>query len=92
MSDPSPAGEQLQTPRLSSPRPTEADIATIFAIHRDHETCLHNLSDTLTRLDEMGTVSPLGRPVAAVRVRILGRPRPRLRPATGFLSDQAIAP
>ncbi|GAA3572313.1 hypothetical protein [Streptomyces osmaniensis] len=56
MSDPSPAGEQLQTPRLSSPRPTEADLATIFAIHRGRETCLHNPSDTLTRLDEMGTV------------------------------------
>lgn len=54
MSGPSPACEQLQTPRLSLRRPTEADIDAIFAIHRDPETCLHNPSDALTRLDEAG--------------------------------------
>lgn len=52
MSDLSPADEQLQTARLSLRRPTEADIGAIFAIHRDSETCLHNPSDALTRLDE----------------------------------------
>ncbi|CAL9666409.1 hypothetical protein SUDANB15_07223 [Streptomyces sp. enrichment culture] len=52
MNDLSPAGEQLQTARLSLRRPTEADIDAIFAIHRDPETCLHNPSDALTRLDE----------------------------------------
>ncbi|AMW15329.1 acetyltransferase [Streptomyces qaidamensis] len=54
MSDRSPAGEQLHTPRLSLQRPTEADIDAILAIHRDPETCLHNPSDALTRLDEAG--------------------------------------
>lgn len=54
MSDRSPAGEQLRTPRLSLRRPTEADIDAILAIHRDPETCRHNPSDALTRLDEAG--------------------------------------
>lgn len=52
MSDRRLIAEELQTPRLSLRRPTEADIDAIFAIHRDRETCLHNPSDALARFDE----------------------------------------
>ncbi|MFF5370077.1 GNAT family N-acetyltransferase [Streptomyces sp. NPDC013187] len=52
MSDRSPEGEQLHTSRLSLQRPTEVDIDAILALHRDPQTCLHNPSDALTRLEE----------------------------------------
>ncbi|WAU82817.1 GNAT family N-acetyltransferase [Streptomyces sp. Qhu-G9] len=54
MSDPSLAGEELLTARLSLRRPTEADIDAIFTIHSDPATCLHNSSDALARPEEAG--------------------------------------
>lgn len=52
MSDRSPAAVELKTARLLLRRPTAADVDAIFAVHRDPETCAHNPSDALTRLEE----------------------------------------
>ncbi|GHB54382.1 GNAT family acetyltransferase [Streptomyces viridiviolaceus] len=52
MTDRNPAAEELQTARLTLRRPAEGDIDAIFAIHHDPDTCLHNPSDALARLDE----------------------------------------
>src|SRR5215471_12270331 len=46
------AAEELQTARLSLRRPADVDVESIFAIHNDPETCLHNPSDALARFEE----------------------------------------
>ncbi|MFG3155346.1 GNAT family N-acetyltransferase [Streptomyces sp. NPDC048219] len=43
---------ELQTDRLLLSRPTTADVEAIFAVHRDPETCVHNPSDALARIEE----------------------------------------
>ena len=52
MSDRTPAAEELRTARLSLRRPAEADVGSIFVIHHDPETCLHNPSDALATFEE----------------------------------------
>jgi len=52
MSDRASAANELRTARLSLRRPAEADIDSIFAIHHDPETCLHNPSDALATFEE----------------------------------------
>jgi hypothetical protein len=52
MSDGAPPADELRTTRLSLRRPAEADVGSIFAIHHDPETCLHNPSDTLATFEE----------------------------------------
>ncbi|MFF3640901.1 GNAT family N-acetyltransferase [Streptomyces sp. NPDC002564] len=52
MRDQDLVGGRIQTERLSLQRPVEADIGAILSIHRDPETCRHNPSDALTRLEE----------------------------------------
>ncbi|MFD8237107.1 GNAT family N-acetyltransferase [Streptomyces sp. NPDC059696] len=52
MKDRSSHAVELKTARLVLRRPTPADVDTIFAVHRDPETCTHNPSDALARRAE----------------------------------------
>lgn len=47
---------KLLTSRLSLRRPTPADVDTIFAIHADRRTSIHNPSDAVTTRDEAETL------------------------------------
>jgi hypothetical protein len=52
MSERSDTAEELKTARLWLRRPEEADIDVILDVHSDPGTCVHNLSDALTRHEE----------------------------------------